>query len=211
MADLQLTLDHVKKALALAAPEFDARAAQLKMSPQPRPLVRTADGEPRRAATLMLLYPIEEQLHFALTRRHDNLAYHAGQISLPGGSQDPGETYQETALRETCEEIGVCEGIEILGALTDVYIPPSDFLVFPFVGCLPQRPEWRLITSEVTEIIECPLEVLLDHSLKGREDTDFKGLIVNIAWYQVNGYRVWGATAVMLSEMEGRLRHVLTS
>src|SRR5688500_5595008 len=96
-----ITLEQVRCALALNLPDFDPRAAQFKMSPQPRPVMRPREvpGDPRRAATLMLLYPIDEWLHFVLTRRPESLANHAGQISLPGGRQHEDETFQETAIR----------------------------------------------------------------------------------------------------------------
>ena len=206
-----ITLDLIQQAVALKPPVFDPRAAQLKMSPQPRPLQRLPDmgGEPRQAATLLLLYPIEERLHFVLTRRPESMASHAGQISLPGGRREPGEPFDQTAIRETCEEVNICEGIEIIGALTDLYIPPSDFLVYPFVGYLPLRPDLQVITSEVAEIIECPLDLLLDDSIKGRGTIQIREFTVDIMWYEINGYRVWGATAIMLAEMEARLRACL--
>lgn len=206
-----LTLDLVRQAVALQPPAFDPRAAQMQMSPQPRPLQRLPDitGEPRQAATILLLYPIAERLHFILTRRPDSLTNHAGQISLPGGRREPEESFEQTAIRETCEEVGICSGIEIIGVLTDLYIPPSDFLVYPFVGYLPERPDLSHVTPEVAEIIECPLDLLLDESVKGRGTTEIRGFSFEIMWYTVQGYRVWGATAIMLAEMEGRLRACL--
>ncbi len=208
-----LTLDTVRCALRLGLPEFDPYQAQRKMAPLARPIKRpdSREGQPRLAATLLLLYPVNEQLHFVLTRRPDTFTNHPGQISLPGGRHEERETFEQTALRETYEEIGVnISDIEILGALTELYIPPSDFQVYPFVGYTPHRPmQWKFDLSEVAEVIECPLEILLDDSLKHRGLTEIRGTTFEICWYQVGPHRVWGATAIMLSEFEGRLRACL--
>lgn len=208
----EISLEAVRRAMALAEPDFNPRIAQLRMSPRPRPLKPVEGVLPRQAATLLLLYPHQEGLHFLLTRRSDAFRNHAGQISLPGGRQEQGESLLQTALRETCEEVGVCaEDIEILGELTDLYIPPSNFQVQPFVGYSQQRPTWQQQATEVTELIETPLHLLLDDSLKKEGATEIRGNLVDIFWYEVQGHQVWGATAIMLSEMEWRLRTVLSA
>jgi 8-oxo-dGTP pyrophosphatase MutT (NUDIX family) len=204
-------LEDVRAALALGPPGFDPEAAQAKISPTSRPRQRDTSlpGEPRQAATLLLLYPVEDRLHFLLTRRPESLRNHGGQIALPGGRRETNETFEQTALRETCEELAICEGITFLGALTPLYIPPSDFHVRPFVGYLPMRPSWQIDVAEVAEVFETPIDVLLDDSVKGWGTGDFRGLTFEYGWYEIKGHRVWGATAIMLSEMEGRLRQIL--
>lgn len=208
----KLSIDTVRCALRLAPPDFDPHQAQRKMALLPRPVKRpdSRDGQPRLAATLLLLYPVNERLYFVLTRRPDTFTNHAGQISLPGGRREDHESFEQTALRETCEEIGICGSeIELLGALTELYIPPSDFQVNPFVGYIPYRPEWKYSEIEVAEIIECPLDLLLDDSLKQRGLAEIRGATFEICWYQIEKHRVWGATAIMLSELEWRLRACL--
>src|SRR5579864_8707575 len=130
----RVALDDVRKALAL--PAFDHAAAQKLMAPRPPRAMRRGDlpGSPRLAAVLVLLFPVDGVLTFPLMRRPEYEGVHSGQISLPGGSQEGGETFEQTALRETQEEFGVSEHIEILGALAPVYVPPSDFEIHPLVG-----------------------------------------------------------------------------
>src|SRR5271157_6489707 len=123
-----LTADRVAALLRRPLP---GRAAQMCMAPIPRPLdPLTPDHQPRRAGVLLLLYPAEEKggLCLVLTRRTESVADHKGQISLPGGAVDPGDpSTAHTALREACEEIGVCkDDVRLLGELTPVYIEPSD-------------------------------------------------------------------------------------
>ena len=207
----RITLDDVRKALALSA--FDHLAAQKLMAPRPPRPLRRGDlpGSARLAAVLVLLYPVDGILTFPLMRRPEYEGVHSGQISLPGGSQEIGETFEQTALRETREEFGVTESIEIFGALTPVYVPPSDFEIHPMVGCLPQRPAYTLDPHEVAELVEAPLDLLLDDSVKGHEERLLDGGIKRIIpFYRVGVYQVWGATAAMLSELEGRLRAVLS-
>lgn len=206
-----LTLEHIQAALALDATQFDPTEAHRRMAPSVRPIARSQDlaGQPRYAATMVLTFPIDKRLHFVLTRRPDTLTNHAGQISLPGGSKEPHEDYPQTARRETCEELGVCDPIEILGQLTRIYIPPSDFYVQPFVGMVNHHPKWQRDTAEVAEIIEAPLDILLDASIKEYGESEFNGIKFRHGWYNIQSHRVWGATAIMLSELEWRLRAVL--
>jgi 8-oxo-dGTP pyrophosphatase MutT (NUDIX family) len=205
----KITLEHVREALAL--PDFDYIAAHLRMAPAGRPPGPPKGVQARQAGVLALLYGEGDELRVVLTRRTETLRGHSGQISFPGGRRDPDdESFIATALRETCEELGVCEaGIEIIGTLSQVYIPPSNFEVFPSVGYLPEQPIFYPNPAEVAEVFTFPLDVLLDDTLKASEDWDFGGNRVPIAFYAINGYKVWGATAVMLSELESRLRAVL--
>lgn len=205
----EISLESVRRALAL--PGFDAPAAQLRMAPYPRP-ERPSErpGSPRLAAVLVLLYPVGEALHFVLTRRTEYPGVHSGQISLPGGKREGEEAFSRTALRETEEEIGVvCDSVELLGELTPLYVPPSDYLIHPRVGACTARPTFRPDPSEVAEIIEAPLGVILDDSIKGTESVTRYERPFTIAYYHIGGHKVWGATAIMLSELEWRLRAAL--
>ncbi len=203
-----ITLDDVSRALAL--PNFDAFAAQMLMAPTPRPMRRTdVPGNARLASVLVLLYPVNAALHFALMQRVEYEGVHSGQISLPGGKHEDGETVEQTALRETFEEFGVIEPIQMLGALTPIYVPPSDFEIHPFVGCLPARPVWKPDPREVAKIIEVPLHDLLNPALKAVEDWMRYGKPFTVPFYRFGTHKVWGATAIMLSEFEMRLQTVL--
>ncbi|MBI5929562.1 MAG: CoA pyrophosphatase [Chloroflexi bacterium] len=209
-----ITLQHVQQALNL--PYFDALQAQQKMAPMARAMQRPPErpGSPRMAAVLILLFPSElgDGLQFVLTRRHDYPGVHGGQISLPGGRREGEETFAEAALRETYEEVGVpISDVQLLGQISNVYIPPSDFFVYPYVGYTSVHPNWQPDPAEVAEVLEVSLYQLFDDSLKHSGEMTRNGATFPIKYYALNDQVVWGATAVMLSEFEGRLRTVLES
>ncbi|MCQ3929431.1 MAG: coenzyme A pyrophosphatase [Chloroflexi bacterium] len=206
-----IELQHIQQALEL--PYFDALQAQQRMAPMARAMLRPPErpGSPRMAAVLILLFPGDEGLQFVLTRRHDYPGVHGGQISLPGGQREGEEAFEEAALRETFEEVGVpSNAIQLLGQISNVYIPPSDFFVYPYVGYTPSRPIWQPDPAEVAEVLEVSLYHLFDDGLKRSGEITRNGATFPIKYYALNGHMVWGATAVMLSEFEGRLRAVLS-
>lgn len=201
-----LSLKAVRRALQLE--QFDGLAAQSRMKPVPRVERRPHDraGDARQGAVLILLYSVEGQFHVVLTRRHEDLAAHAGQISLPGGRREGMETLQETALREAHEEVGVRRAdVRILGELRPLYIPPSDFEVHPFVGWYEQTPLFVPQEAEVAEIIEVPLDHLLQAGARQEEVWERKGISMQIPFFRVGSHKVWGATAMILSEFVERL------
>ncbi len=155
----------------------------------------------KQAGVLVLLYPQGGQLYLPLTRRPDNVEFHKGQISLPGGSQEDGESLQQTALREAQEEIGVqAAGVEVLGPLSPLYVPPSNFCVQPFVGYVERRPDFSVEAVEVAELVEAPVSALLDPATVREEDWEIRGGIWRIPFYQFGPHKVWGATAMILAE-----------
>jgi 8-oxo-dGTP pyrophosphatase MutT (NUDIX family) len=207
MLTTALTIDHMRAAMTLA--DFDPIAAQGRMTPHPRgPRPDASGSNPREAGVLALIVPDESGLlSVVLTRRTETLRGHSGQISFPGGRRDPEDSSLiDTALRETCEELGVCGGIEVLGQLSHFYIPPSNFLVYPSVGWLPELPRFIPNADEVAEVFTFPLRDLLDERFCDEETRDFSGVKVRVPFYNARGHKVWGATAVMLCELEHRLR-----
>ncbi len=205
-----LTLAQIRAALAL--PGFDSEAAQRLMAPRPRAMRRSEarTGSPRKASVLVLLYPLDGELAVVLVRRAAHPQdVHSGQIGLPGGAREPGETALQAALREAREELGLREPVDVLGQLTQVYIPPSDFEVTPVVGYVAQRPAWQPDAAEVVEVVECPLAWLFDDTRKVVEEWPVGDSSMRVPWYNIAGHKVWGATAIILSELEQRLRLVL--
>ena len=205
----QYTLDDVK--IALTLPDFDAAAAQRKMAPVTRPIRRpdAQPGQARLGGVLILLYCYQQELYLVLTRRRDDLNSHAGQVSFPGGKHETGETLQETAVREAQEEIGIDPAvITILGELTPLYIPPSDFEVHPTVAWYSngRQPTFYPSDAEVAEILEVPLRHLFRPESRVEELWNWRGSDVLVPYFNVEGHKVWGATAMMLSELVERLR-----
>ncbi|HOU41226.1 MAG TPA: CoA pyrophosphatase [Promineifilum sp.] len=204
------TFDDVRAALAL--PGFDGAAAQRLMAPVLRPMSRPEGlaSPPRLGAVLILLYCADDRLTLVLTQRPEYEGVHSGQVSCPGGRHEPPESLGATALRETYEEIGVPPAeVELLGELTPLYIMPSDFQVTPFVGRYvgPGRPRFVPDTREVAAILEVPLDLLLDPATRAEEEMELRGgLRLDVPFFRVNEGRVWGATAMMLSEFLARLR-----
>lgn len=205
---LNPTLDDIQRALEL--PGFDHEQAWRLMAPRPRVLRRSPNlpGAARDAAVLLLLYPRDGELTFVLTRRTDSVGTHKGQISLPGGAVEPDDDGPvAAALRETCEELAVCdENIRLLGELTPLYVVVSDFVIHPIVGYLPAHPQFVPQPSEVAEVIEVRLADLLDEQVKVEERWTLSGVEVDVPYYRLNGHIIWGATAIILSEFENRLR-----
>lgn len=155
----------------------------------------------RVAAGLLLLYPTPTGPAVALTVRSSALTRHAGQVSLPGGAADPGETLAQTALREAAEEIGLDPGdVRLLGELTPVHVLVSGFTLHPLVGVVDERPAFRAAPAEVDQILEVSLHDLRDAS-RIRQGTRLReGVAVEYPYFDLLGHQVWGATAMVLGE-----------
>lgn len=179
--------------------------AQLRFAPNP---VRMGwvpghfPADARAAAALLLLYPSDDRgVAVPLTIRASSLARHAGQISLPGGAADEGETLAQTALREASEEIGVDPAtVRVLGELTPVHVIVSGFTLHPIVGVTDRRPVFQAAPGEVDEILEVSLDDLRDAS-RIRVGTRIReGVAVEYPYFDLLGHQVWGATAMVLGE-----------
>jgi 8-oxo-dGTP pyrophosphatase MutT (NUDIX family) len=179
--------------------------AQLKMAPAYRAeasVVAVEDKDCREAGVLVLLFPAGNALSIVLTVRRDHLPDHAGQIAFPGGQRERGETLRETALREAHEEVALDPAcVDVLGMLTPLYIPPSNFCVHPFVGVAPEPLDLRPTDDEVGAILRVPIAHLLGPAALRRETWTLHGQDVEVPFFDVGGHKVWGATAMMLAEL----------
>lgn len=177
--------------------------AQRKLAPVPRrPWPHDFDTSTiRHAAGLLLMFPIAERAHVLLTVRADSLGRHSGQVSLPGGVVEPGETIQEAALREAEEEVGVpASVVRTLGALTPVDIPVSGFRLHPVVGEATARPVLRPSHGEVARVLEIPLSDLLAPATLIRRTLERDGEPVTAPTFAIHGTHIWGATAMVIAE-----------
>jgi 8-oxo-dGTP pyrophosphatase MutT (NUDIX family) len=180
--------------------------AQFRMAPSirtPLSMEEINRQNPVRSSVLILLYPKNGQWHTVFMKRNEYTGVHSTQISFPGGKRDEGDRDDaSTAIRESQEEIGADpQKISLLGSLTHLYIPPSNYVVFPFIGYTIEEMQFIPDSNEVQEIIETPLDVLMDKSVIKEKDIRLSdGFSVFSPYYHINGHVVWGATAMIVSE-----------
>lgn len=167
---------------------------------------------PKKAAVMMLFYPKESQTHLVLIVRNSYPGVHSSQIAFPGGKVESFDlSMADTALRETEEEIGIAKSsIQIIKEFTEIYIPPSNFLVSPFLGICTSEPTFILQPDEVAGIIELPLSIFLDdNNVVIRKLSTSYAASIDVPAFLVKEHVVWGATAMMMSELKETLKNVL--
>jgi len=198
--------ENIKKALSK---NFEGEVSHRKMLP-PNRVLKVAPEEKnalKNSSVLLLLFIENDELIACLIKRPTQMKYHAGQIALPGGRIEEGETAIETALRETYEEIGIqSSDIEILGSLSEFYIEVSKFQIQPFVGWLHKKPEFRINSDEVEKTIlfpikhfKAPFNVVKMETLSGE---------IKVPFIKFDGEIIWGATAMILSEFADILQSI---
>jgi 8-oxo-dGTP pyrophosphatase MutT (NUDIX family) len=206
--------------------ELPGAAAQERLAPVPRRQWPTGfnPARIRHAAGLLLVYPAETKnakaaktakksdslralrstsdvAHILLTVRADTLGRHGGQVSLPGGVIDPGETFEHAALREAHEEVGLAqEQVRVLGALTPLDIPVSGFRLHPIVGASETRPRLTPAHGEVARILEIDVDELLAPDCLVHTPRERDGVTLTVPGFHVHGVEIWGATAMVLAE-----------
>ncbi len=192
-------------------------ASHYKMAPafrlQELEAIRLKKKNPKKAGVMALFYPDEGQnTHLLLILRKTYKGVHSNQIAFPGGKTEPEDAdLLATALRETYEEVGVpTDAITVVRALTEVYIPPSNFEVQPFVGFCHEPVVFKAQESEVASLVKVPLvDFMDDANLFTQNLSTSYAENVAVPAFKLNGYTVWGATAMMLSELKDLLKQVL--
>lgn len=187
--------------------ELPGEAAQFSMAPitrQKRAEISFADVHPKKSAVMIVLYPHDETIHAVLIQRGIYEGVHSGQVAFPGGKFEDGDLdLKQTALRETQEEIGLLpEQIKVLGSLTEVYITPSNFLVKPYIGVVHQKPDFIVDAREVARVITVDLFQLNNKEIiKEKSILQSGGFKIKTPYYEIEGLTIWGATAMMISEL----------
>jgi len=202
MTDFATFIDKLKIRLQQPLPGLTAHSVmasetRLKLK-MPSPNERT-----RESAVLILFYPSDNQVFIPLILRPQYDGVHGGQMAFPGGrAEKEDEHLERTALREAQEEIGVrVSDITILGKLTKLFIPPSNFYVQPVVGFMTRKPDFYPDPREVDKVIEITLENLKNPEIIGRKTLFVRGVEVDTPFYEILNTTVWGATAMMVSEL----------
>jgi 8-oxo-dGTP pyrophosphatase MutT (NUDIX family) len=206
-------LKYTPKILNVDLPATNAHA---KMVPPNREdLLKNTDFTkitPKKAAVMMLFYPKNSQTHLALILRTSYNGVHSSQIAFPGGKVEEDDIdLQHTAIRETHEEIGIHPStITVIRPFTEVYIPPSNFMVYPFLGYSSRELKFILQEDEVAGIVEFPLAEFMDDKnlVTTTMKTSYAGNI-DVPGFQVNNNFIWGATAMMMSELKETLKLVM--
>lgn len=186
--------------------ELPGNVAHLKMASRKR-LTELRDSydqsKAKQSSVLILLYEKNDKLKMVLMKRQDYDGVHSGQVSFPGGQKEESDIgFEETALRESNEELGIqANEVKIIGKLSDIFIPPSNFLVKPFIAYQNSVPDFTPDSIEVAEVIEADIADLFKEELKGEKKLNVRGTPIMAPYFNLNGHVVWGATAMILSEL----------
>lgn len=186
--------------------------AHKEMAPFYKPKSSAFPVDAKQAGVLIFLYPKKEEWHFALIQRalHEK-DKHSGQISFPGGSYEPEDIHlSNTALREAEEEIGIkVSSTKMLGPLTPLYIPVSNFLVHPYVAYTMDTPSFKPDAAEVQKVLEIHVDEMTNETNFKLSDIHVRGNILKkTPTFELDGHVVWGATAMMLNEWKHLLNKI---
>jgi 8-oxo-dGTP pyrophosphatase MutT (NUDIX family) len=202
---VDFTKKYLQEKLANNLPGVSAHKKMMNYSRIDAQQARTNNIEYKEGAVLILLYPDQQNINTLLMLRPEYEGVHSAQVSFPGGKRDLGDVdILQTALRETKEEVGVLvERENIIGQLTEIFIPPSKFLVTPFVGWLDYKPDFIADKREVQQLIELPVKNILDDNIIKEKEIfiPLYNINLNTPYFDIYGNVVWGATAMMLAEL----------
>lgn len=193
----------LEERLSQPLPGISAQNLMKPKLPDGQPVTFRNKESPKPGAVLVLFYPGEDSFYFPLIQRPSYEGVHSGQIALPGGKK---ETYDrdlfDTALRETEEEIGVDKTkIEVIGSLTSFYVAASNYQVLPVIGYIREKPVFVPDHIEVEEVLQAPVNTLTKREFRKEKQIDVRGYPLIAPYFALRDKVVWGATAMMLSEL----------
>jgi len=194
----------LKKALQNPLP---GKEVQFKMAPyysKVKEKFKNRTEKPKTACVLVLIYPVNNIPHLVLMKRPSHTGHHSDQVSFPGGKhENTDKSLEFTALREAREELNINpDKVNIVGTLSSLFIAPSNFEVFPFIGISDEKPHFIKNKIEVNEIIEIDLPYILsDDVIKEKMMLLPAGFNFNIPYFDIQNEVVWGATAMILYEL----------
>lgn len=199
-------IDLIKKLEARLKAPLPGSEAHLRMAHITRRLYMGAPLDAKQAAVLIALFPKNEEWHIVFIQRNANdRDHHGGQISFPGGKAEPSDgSMLNTALREAEEEVGIAsQEVNVIGKLTELYIPVSNFQVHPFLGYLEGPASYKLQEEEVSGVLEVPLSHFQQSAVRKVTDIRINPHLTlkNVPYFDVDGQVLWGATAMMLNEL----------
>lgn len=185
--------------------------AQSIMMIEPKPIFNNTNTiKVKLSAVLILLFFENDDWNFFLTKRSQNVNNHKGQISLPGGVHEENESLQETAIRETEEEIGIpSEDIQLIGSLSPFYVPVSNFNISPFVGWMEKKPQVKAFDREVEKVFSISINKFILESTQKIKYDKLNGEMVKIPYFDIDNEMVWGATSIILSEFKNIILETL--
>ncbi len=195
-------IKHIEKKLES---ELPGKEAQIKMSPSDRGETKRTENDRKKSkesAVLVLLYPVNNIPFTVFIKKNKYKGVHSGQVGFPGGMRKKTDkNLIETALREASEEIGTnSQNIKIIGGLTKLYIPVSNITVFPFVGYVNYMPEFVSDDFEIDKIIPFEMTKLISKETVFLKTISVGKHKISVPYYNIDGYHVWGATAMIVSE-----------
>ncbi len=204
-----MNLHNIILQLQKAVNQLPGEEAQKKMSPSNRnhTSIQYDSNSAKESSVLLLLYEKDNKLYLPFIQRTSGKIKHSGQISFPGGKCEPSDAdYTATALRETFEELGVNpKTVTIIGELTKLYIPVSNFMVYPILAYTTTKPQFKANPKEVESIIEMPVAELLHDNNIDEFSFSTNGFFITAPYFKAQGHRIWGATAMILSELKAML------
>lgn len=217
MNNFEKTVKILSHELVKNLPGFSAQKLMAPLGRKPSIEYLKENIIPKKGAVLILIYPDDNHTPqtVLIQRSEKEKGVHAGQISFPGGKYDDadGNLFQ-TALRETEEEIGINRNsVQLLGKLTPLYIPASNFMVHPFVGFVKKRPLFKIHPDEVKELLEVHIFDFMISKNQGIASryVKMKNQVVKVPCYNLKGKVIWGATAMIIAELSEVLKKQITS